>query len=179
VARQQKLPQDCAGCHHADDVHGGALGIHCDSCHNNSRFSGQQRFDHDLSSFPLVGLHVIVSCPQCHETQRFKDAPTRCVGCHSAQDVHKGGLGQECATCHSPNGWNLWLFVHGARTHFALTGALSVLRCRDCHKRPASEVKPSMECAACHQSDDVHAGQFGRQCERCHSTLTFRGGRAK
>jgi hypothetical protein len=178
VAKEQKLPQDCAGCHRADDVHGGALSSGCESCHNSVRWS-ENRFDHDLSSFPLVGLHVVVTCAQCHETQRFNDAPGRCVGCHAAQDVHKGSLGDDCAICHSSNGWKLvGSFDHGKRTRFPLTGAHQPLRCQACHIRPANEVKLSMECVACHQSDEVHGGQFGRKCERCHNTQTFRGGHA-
>jgi hypothetical protein len=178
VATLQKLPLDCGGCHRAQDVHGGALGERCDSCHNGNGWAGGVRFDHDLTSFPLVGMHVLVTCAQCHETQRFKDAPTRCAGCHAAKDVHKGGLGTDCAACHSPNAWNLWKFDHAAATPFALTGAHRGLRCASCHTRPASEVKLAAECASCHQRDDAHGGQFGRQCEHCHNTQTFRGGRA-
>jgi hypothetical protein len=40
-------------------------------------------------------------------------------------------------------------------------------------------VKLSKDCVSCHQKDDIHAGQFGRQCQRCHTTVTFRGGRAR
>ena len=176
---QQKLGKDCASCHRADDVHGGALGKNCDRCHGSTRWSEDVRFDHDLSAFPLVGLHVVVTCAQCHESQRYGDAPKGCNGCHAGNDVHKGALGPDCAACHSPNGWNLWSFDHGAKTHFPLTGAHQALRCADCHVKPAGEVKLSRECVSCHASDEVHGGQFGRQCDRCHTTITFRGGHAR
>ncbi len=178
AVQEQKLPTECAGCHRADDVHGGALGKDCASCHDTREWSKEIRFDHDLTRFPLLGLHVVVLCGQCHESQRFRDAPTGCNGCHAKNDVHKGSLGSDCAACHTPNGWNLWAFDHGVRTHFPLAGAHKALRCADCHIRPASEVKLSTQCASCHQSDDVHQGQFGRDCQRCHNTITFRGGRA-
>jgi len=179
AVKTQKLGTDCASCHRADDVHGGALGASCERCHDGTHWNENVRFDHDLTAFPLVGLHVVVICAQCHASQRFKDAPTGCVGCHTRNDVHKGALGRDCAACHSPNGWKLWDFDHGAKTRFPLTGAHRSLRCADCHIRPASEVKLSGDCVSCHASDDVHTGQFGRQCERCHSTLTFKGGSAR
>ena len=112
-------------------------------------------------------------------TLPFGDAKARCVDCHKPDDVHKGGLGDKCDTCHSPNGWRLWEFNHQKETGFALSGAHSRLKCVDCHRKPAAEVKISPACVACHQKDDVHTGQFGRQCERCHTTTTFQGGRAR
>ena len=175
--QEQKLGTDCGSCHRADDVHGGALGVGCDRCHQSTAWR-EVRFDHDLTAFPLVGLHVVVTCAQCHESLRFKDAPTGCNGCHAKNDIHKGGLGADCESCHSPNGWNLWSFDHGAKTHFPLDGAHKALRCADCHVKPVEEVKLSRDCVSCHASDDVHAGQFGRHCDRCHTTTTFRGGRA-
>jgi len=178
VARAQKLPTDCAGCHRADDVHGGALGKACDRCHASARWSERIRFDHDLSDFPLVGLHIVVTCAQCHASQRFTDAPKDCNGCHAKDDVHKGSLGPQCADCHTPNGWKLWQFDHAAKTRFALTGAHATLRCADCHVKPANEMKLSRDCGSCHAGDDIHDGQFGRHCERCHNSISFRGGRA-
>jgi hypothetical protein len=36
-------------------------------------------------------------------------------------------------------------------------------------------VKLNPTCLSCHEQDDVHLGQYGRQCQRCHSTITFKG----
>ena len=175
----QKLATDCVGCHRADDVHVGQLGKQCENCHNSNDWRRDIGFDHDLSSFPLVGLHVAVPCEQCHLTKQFKDAAADCHGCHEADDVHRGGLGKQCDTCHSPNGWRLWKFDHNKQTQFPLTGAHTSLECAECHRGRVDSLKPSMDCISCHQQDDVHAGQFGRQCQRCHSTSTFKGGRAR
>ncbi|MGD9842450.1 MAG: cytochrome c3 family protein [Steroidobacteraceae bacterium] len=175
----QKLGKTCVACHRAEDAHAGQLGDRCDQCHRADSWRQDVRFDHDLTDFPLVGLHVTVTCAQCHLTKQFKDAATNCFGCHKADDVHNGGLGDKCDTCHSPNGWRLWRFDHDKQTHFPLTGAHAKLVCADCHQKRVEVLKPSMDCLACHQQDDVHAGQFGRQCQRCHTTTTFRGGRAK
>jgi hypothetical protein len=49
--------------------------------------------------------------------------------------------------------------------------------CEGCHKQPPHVAKPSQDCAACHADDDVHLGQYGRQCQRCHVTTTFKAAR--
>ena len=169
----QKLGTTCISCHRAQDAHAGQLGA-CEQCHVADTWRGEVRFDHDLTDFPLLGLHVVAACEQCHLTLRYKDAKSDCYSCHQNNDVHRGGLGKQCATCHNANGWNIWTFDHGKATRFALTGAHAPLDCAACHKRPASEVKLPMDCGSCHVRDDIHFGQFGRQCQRCHTTISFK-----
>jgi hypothetical protein len=111
-------------------------------------------------------------------TLQFADAPQDCAACHAKDDVHKGALGKDCATCHTPNGWKLWDFDHAARTRFPLTGAHAKAACPQCHLRPENVSKPSMVCGSCHTEDDVHAGRFGQQCQECHSTSSFKRPRA-
>jgi hypothetical protein len=118
---------------------------------------------------------VVVPCEQCHVTRAYKGEPHDCFACHQASDVHQGSLGRDCAQCHSANGWNIWEFDHGKQSGFALTGAHRNLTCAQCHREPADQVKLASTCVACHRDDDVHLGQFGTQCQRCHSTATFRG----
>ncbi len=173
----QKLGTTCAGCHRGDDVHAGALADGCDSCHTTDGWRSDIRFEHELTDFPLLGLHAIVGCGQCHASRAFAGAPQECVDCHRSSDVHEGSLGRECAKCHSPNGWKLWDFDHNRQTKFALTGAHGKLSCSDCHRRPAGQFKLPSDCASCHRDRDVHLGQFGVQCQRCHSTITFKGAR--
>jgi hypothetical protein len=177
VVADQHLDTVCASCHRASDVHSGKLGTDCAACHTPEGWRASVAFDHDLTDFPLVGLHVAVPCEQCHVTRAYKDAGRDCVACHRSDDAHKGGLGTECAQCHSPNGWRIWEFDHGKETGFVLTGAHGKLNCADCHKQPPSEVKLSSSCGYCHTQDDIHLGQYGRQCQRCHSTISFKGAR--
>lgn len=174
VLKQQKLAKDCAGCHAVDDVHQGSLGRDCQHCHKESSWRDEVKFDHDLTRFPLVGLHVGVPCEECHATRAFREAPDECVSCHRAKDVHKEHLGEECGSCHNPNGWNFWQFDHAAKTHFPLAGAHERLGCRDCHRKPEHESGTASECVACHEGDDIHEGHFGRDCGRCHGTESFR-----
>ena len=175
--KKQKLGKDCAACHRASDPHGGALGLACDSCHGVQKWKQDIRFDHDLTDWPLMGMHSIVSCGQCHASRAFKGAPKDCIDCHRQNDVHKGGLGKDCAACHTTNGWKSWDFDHARQTGFALSGAHAKAKCVDCHRQPAGLVKLAGDCASCHRKDDIHLGQYGTQCQRCHTTLTFKGAR--
>jgi hypothetical protein len=175
----QKLQQDCAGCHRADDVHSGKLGTDCAQCHSVVAWRTDVHFDHDFTNFPLVGLHVAVPCEQCHVTRAYTDVKHDCNSCHHESDVHHGSLGSDCAKCHTPNGWNIWEFDHGKQTGFTLAGAHRKLTCAQCHRQPADQVKLDTTCVACHRQDDVHLGQFGVQCQRCHTTTTFKGARRR
>jgi hypothetical protein len=177
VIATQKLPRECVGCHKASDVHLGKLGKRCDDCHTTAGWRSEVSFDHDLTSYPLVGLHVAVTCEQCHLTKEYRDLGKECIDCHRKDDVHQGHRGKDCGRCHSPNGWTLWEFDHGKETRFALTGAHGTLACESCHRRPPDEVKLKQDCLSCHEKDDVHLGQYGRQCDRCHSTVTWKGAR--
>ncbi|HLW24330.1 MAG TPA: hypothetical protein VKT22_08230 [Steroidobacteraceae bacterium] len=176
-ASTQKLPKDCAGCHRSEDPHGGKLKGGCESCHGESHWRTDIRFDHDLTSYPLLGLHRLASCAQCHQTLAFNGAPDTCIGCHAHEDVHKGALGRKCESCHSVNGWSLWVFDHAKQAHFALLGAHAKLKCADCHVEPPETVKLSQSCVSCHRKDDRHLGQYGPQCGRCHSSISWKGAR--
>ena len=170
-----KLPTDCAGCHLADDVHHGSMGRECATCHVATGWKDKVRFDHDMTRFPLVGLHATVACEECHATRAYRDTARECIACHRADDLHKGNLGKECASCHNPNGWKFWQFDHGQATHFALEGAHAKLKCQSCHIKPADQVKLPTACGACHARDDVHHGGFGADCARCHSSISWHG----
>lgn len=174
----QKLERECGACHRIDDVHAGTAGAACQQCHGGDAWRPIVGFDHDLTSFPLVGLHVAAPCARCHVSLAFGETPSTCNECHAAEDVHKGALGPQCADCHTPSGWDLWEFDH-ATTGFALSGAHSQASCADCHREPPGVAPTPTDCAACHRNDDVHLGQFGRQCQQCHTTTTFRGARRR
>lgn len=173
----QELPKDCASCHRGDDVHAGAQRVGCETCHGTVSWKAGLTFDHDLGAFPLLGMHVVVGCGQCHASRAYAGAPHDCISCHRSSDVHKGSLGRDCAACHSPNGWRIWDFDHNRQTKFALTGKHAQLNCGDCHRESTGFTKLPRDCASCHRDQDIHLGQFGAQCQRCHTTLSFKGAR--
>ena len=173
--REEKLATTCFACHATDDPHKKQLGEACGTCHGIVSWSKDVRFDHDLTNFPLLGLHAAVACESCHVTLAFKDAKAGCIDCHRADDVHKGTLGENCAQCHNPNGWDRWQFDHATQTDFPLTGSHKDLACKECHHEPVyRKSSQTAACYACHAKDDEHAGQFGRRCEQCHQTDSFK-----
>jgi hypothetical protein len=165
---------ECVGCHAKDDVHKGQEGKRCEQCHQEANWKTSS-FDHARARFALVGSHLTVACNKCHVTARFKDAKSECVACHQKDDVHKRRLGTQCDTCHNPRTWKGWDFDHARKTQFLLDGAHRNLRCEACHNRPV-DGRPTLPttCASCHAGEDVHDGAFGRQCEQCHVTSSFK-----
>lgn len=172
-----KLSKSCNGCHGKQDPHKGSLGAECAKCHNESSWHTRVAFDHDLTRFPLIGLHAAVGCTACHQTKAYKEAPHACQDCHS-DNHHRGRLGSLCSRCHTPNGWDRWLFDHARDARFELTGAHRTLTCHACHKASAAQrVTAPKACIACHSKDDIHHGAFGTSCESCHTTESFRSTR--
>lgn len=167
------LPRDCGGCHLGDDVHqepGMAL---CATCHNTKSWKGIAQFNHDFAQFPLVGLHQLVPCQNCHVANQFSLGDSQCSSCHLADDVHKNALGSACETCHTPNAWNLWQFDHAEKTHFALDGKHDGLACEACHQPGANAKDTSPVCGRCHRRQDIHSGGLGDHCDTCHNTTNF------
>lgn len=164
----------CSDCHAEHDPHKGQLGKDCAQCHDESSWR-QARFDHDLTGFPLIGMHSTASCASCHASHAYKDAGKQCNDCHHDKDVHQARLGPDCASCHNPNDWKLWQFDHDKRTKYRLEGAHQGLSCVACHTTAVSgRIELPHECHSCHDNDDVHNGAFGKSCTDCHDTRTWK-----
>ena len=85
------LDMTCNACH--DNVHGDAFAVNgvtrCDRCHVSTSWM-PERFDHNLTAFPLEGRHTEVSCAACHEiidengekTVLYKLNKLECIDCH-------------------------------------------------------------------------------------------------
>ncbi len=187
----EALPTECSSCHEKDDPHqdanGQGLGS-CETCHSTTDWAIDISFSHELTDFPLLGGHRLATCEQCHDGLKFSfprnpaDVATTkgsgqsggigCRDCHADDDPHEGALGSRCSRCHNPVAWSLWEFEHDKKTDFPLTGAHTDLVCAACHP-PGTWKSPSQSCNACHRSDDIHAGGFGRDCAACHVTSSF------
>ena len=172
---KDQLSQDCFACHQKDDKHRNQLGRECEQCHVTEDWKKTVRFDHGRSRFPLVGAHLRIECKSCHLTPAFKDASLDCAACHAKDDTHKRRLGADCGACHNARAWKLWDFDHTRRTRYPLEGAHAKAACVSCHKNPGDKLPElATTCLSCHAADDVHVGNFGGQCERCHTPRSFR-----
>jgi hypothetical protein len=173
----RKTSTDCFSCHKKDDKHEGQAGKACESCHSDKTWR-VEKFDHSLTKFPLTGRHITATCKSCHLTQRFKDVELTCYACHKKEDKHKQKLGERCENCHNARSWRLWDFNHDKRTQYVLEGAHRKVTCESCHKKEAPKGKDAapvgINCLSCHQSTDVHDGQFGMRCEQCHVTENWK-----
>jgi Zn finger protein HypA/HybF involved in hydrogenase expression len=174
---KDKVSQACIACHQKDDKHRGVEGNRCEDCHLESDWkTTKDKFDHGLTRFPLLGKHgdKKVKCEDCHRSQAYAAAPVDCWSCHQIDDVHKRRLGKLCEPCHNPVDWKRWDWNHDKRTRFKLDGAHQKLSCYDCHSKPVDDAKLPMGCVPCHEKDDVHAGSFSKQCDRCHVTKNWK-----
>lgn len=167
----EKLQTTCNSCHEKDDKHKGQEGKKCETCHNVNDWK-KTTFNHNtMSQFPLKASHGLVTCKKCHAAPTFKDAKSDCWSCHEKDDakIHKRRLGTACETCHNERSWAVWDFDHD-RTGFKLTGPHKNLsNCYACHIKPMErKVRAPTACGGCHDKDDIHNGEYGPQCDRCH-----------
>ncbi|KPK39203.1 MAG: hypothetical protein AMJ69_06310 [Gammaproteobacteria bacterium SG8_47] len=171
----RKLPTNCHSCHDLDDSHNGEQGDRCERCHAPSGWRKQVRFEHDVTHFPLIGIHAAVACEECHLSPVYKKTPGDCNACHKHQDPHKAALGIQCESCHTPNGWQVWRFDHNLESEFRIDGAHKKVHCDACHFEAVETMaRDPRACIACHRRDDAHRGQFGPRCGRCHGTSSFK-----
>ncbi len=168
--------RECVACHRKDDAHKGSFGPKCESCHGVEGGWKQLRFDHDRDTrFPLRAKHKAARCDSCHKGGLFKEPlPRGCIGCHKADDAHKGTLGEDCAKCHDERGWKGAKFDHDRDTHFPLRGKHKAAKCESCHKPGAPRGKLPTACFACHEEQDAHAGLYGEKCEKCHGDADWK-----
>ena len=169
-----ELKTTCESCHLEDEVHEGALGKQCENCHAEISWQDPVFFDHDLTKFPRLGLHREPECDDCHASQVFTDTESECVSCHLEVDPHDGHFEDSCGACHNPVAWDIWTFDHNVQTEFVLEGAHAVVACDDCHRSGLAKMKGiDGSCISCHRASDIHDGEFGADCGRCHSAESF------
>jgi hypothetical protein len=165
----------CADCHRDLDAsvmeaHDRAFGPDCLACHDGIDTYGAA-FDHSVTAFPLEGSHAPLACAGCHQQAAaiadLQGTPQDCFACHQDDDAHAGRYGQDCAACHSAQGWEQVTIDHD-QTGFPLVGLHVDVACEDCHRDNVYQGTP-LECVACHQADDAHDGQFGSDCGACHT----------
>ena len=167
----------CMGCHAHTNVHDGEFSDkQCLNCHKGAgririTRKAARKYHGPRSRFPLDKGHKGVTCEKCHINDNYKDTPMECgVRCHE-DSLHRGTLGDECSTCHSPGTWKGDRFDHTDDTEWPLRGFhRTVPKCADCHpKRDYAKTPTNCSAQGCHAKDDAHLGRLGDKCERCHS----------
>jgi hypothetical protein len=185
------LERQCSTCHR--DVHSGALGQDCTTCHGMEKWKPAPKFDHAKTDYPLTGAHLDVACAKCHQDPRFatkrdsagavvpvfKPLPhTQCSACHN--DPHANRFGPTCSECHQTRSFTViegQSFNH-SRTRYPLQGKHAAVACKACHEPGGVKVKDPVftSCGSCHK--DAHAGLAtlaGKpaDCAACHTVQGF------
>lgn len=154
-------------------LEGAHMRLRCDDCHK-SPFNQSVKGDKSLTlARTLLGLDK--ACLSCHE------------------DEHQKQLPAECLSCHKMDAWKpASLFAH-EKSRYPLTGKHSSVECGKCHKVSPKTILPAVgairkkekpeayttykpidfsNCTPCHQ--DVHKAKLGPDCQKCHSTASFK-----
>lgn len=172
-------PDSCDACHRQMDLgfmtaHTLSFGSACLDCHDGVDRLGK-KFDHNIFSFKLTGRHVGLACVQCHIDARglgdFEVTLQDCYSCHHADEPHEGRFGLDCSQCHTADGWSPAKFDHNLSV-FKLEGRHAEAACESCHVNRQFKGTP-VDCYACHQQDDEHAGQYGTDCSACHNPSSW------
>ena len=82
----------------------------------------------------------------------------------------------DCSLCHEGQGWqdlrDDFTYDHAAETGVELSGAHAEATCIRCHNdRGPVATFAARGCAGCHE--DVHRGELGTSCDRCHQETTW------
>ncbi|MCB8984249.1 MAG: hypothetical protein H6659_10525 [Ardenticatenaceae bacterium] len=182
----------CQNCHvDVAEQRAEALGLHgllpvtseCQSCHQEHQGRETQitvfafnNVDHTLLADFSLERHRTdydgqpLNCESCHQLGQYGPEAMDCATCHvdHAPDFmaqHQNQYGDDCVGCHDGHD-RLANFDHNEQ--FALTGEHTAVACEACHTNQVYAGTPTT-CAGCHTEPDLHAGQFGLACERCHS----------
>jgi hypothetical protein len=137
-----------------------------------------KNFNHDATSFPLVGAHRSLQCSQCHLGGRYKSLPTTCSNCHNGQIAYGKPIthlmtAQDCDTCHTTSSWSPATFQHDLAR---VTG-----QCSTCHNgqkatgKPQNHIATTQQCDTCHRTTAwipatfTHDASTAGQCSTCHN----------
>ena len=183
-------PTDCESCH-IDAFMSTTAPNHveldfdrnCSGCHGTVTWNAVRfdRFDHNVTGFPLVGTHRSLDCAQCHVGGGFAGADAECFTCHQpdfestrSPNHVSGGFPTDCQQCHGSQNWTPADFDHGL-TGFPLTGSHGGLTCEQCHT-DGTQTTIESTCASCHRIDYDNApnhvsSNFPQTCEECHNTV--------
>ena len=175
---------NCLECH--DDVHEGKFGTDCNRCHTEESFyalKDMSLFDHNVTDYPLEGMHTSVDCKECHKDRYTESIDfSYCKNCH--EDYHKGEFTDsnreaDCIDCHSLEEhftYTTYGFDEHNASVFPLEGAHMATPCFACHVDEDHWTFRNIgqSCIDCH--DDIHSEVIdqkyypNKDCTVCHDS---------
>lgn len=159
----------------------------CQSCHVEHRGRDAvisavalRNINHqELSGFSLARHEVRYDgsqmvCEDCHTEGRFSPDEVSCLDCHEDADgeliaQHSAEHGAECLGCHDGTG-AIVEFDHNSV--YLLEAGHETASCQACHA-DYRFAGTSQTCGGCHTEPDIHTGQFGQDCARCHTAVAW------
>lgn len=150
TAAHQFMESDCSGCHAPVQ---GVSPTQCTACHANESSLLQRQ--------PTAFHASIGSCTECHR-EHEGDAGLIAQMDHAA--LVRIGLRQLASGPTDSEARLLYLHLkkHGPATQADTPGSTRA--------QPREQL---LDCYACHETRDRHAGQFGRDCSTCHGTNSW------
>lgn len=168
----------------AQSPHGKDFKVDCARCHSVDNWDVDRQkitFDHDSTSYPLVGQHKNVECRSCHPTLLFSEAKKECADCHT--DIHQNTVGHDCDRCHNNQSF---VVTNITRIHqesrFPLVGVHKTADCVSCHPSESNlQFKPlGVECVDCHRdkylattNPNHQLAGYSTECSECHNVTSF------
>lgn len=178
---------DCISCH--VDVHRNRYGGDCEWCHTEATWGMDHWYrNHDMTNFPLTGMHRAVPCRDCHislSNDLYESLFSDCYDCHKTgfASAHAVTENHDCIICHNTLGW-IPVDMSNHDLLFPIYSGEHRRRkvwddCLDCHLSPGNYQEFS--CIHCHEHrqskmDDEHRGEVSgyvyesAACLSCHPT---------
>jgi hypothetical protein len=201
---RQKMTDACLACHtdlkqdqknfHAVMVaEGASLGcVQCHTDHNGPAavmlIKDVQNFPHNSTGFSLNSHQKMASgvpfkCSDCHINGYKTYDQSTCASCHTNLNQafmtgHTALYGLVCLNCHDGVDTYGHTFDH-SNVSFVLAGSHKALTCDKCHSGESSIVQMKntpQTCISCHAKNDLHQGDLGQDCGKCHLTTSWQQG---
>jgi hypothetical protein len=162
----------------------GPMQVACEKCHTASAWKpirAKPDFDHNKTGYPLRGLHLGVTCEECHVKPVFANVGSNCQDCHA--DLHRRKNGAQCDLCHRVTGWQVLIqSMNEHQDRFPLIGAHAAVDCYSCHKAGAvgefNRQGLSTDCISCHlkafqkaTAPNHQALGYSTDCLQCHNSM--------
>jgi hypothetical protein len=160
----------------------------CQNCHPEHRGAEADLVNvafHNFDHFALVGYSLAghvknydgteFTCSSCHFKSGDIAESLDCTSCHAAEDHdatarHVEEYGSRCLECH--DGVDRMMVEFNHDPYLPLQGGHQDIACGACHGETYPEGL-NATCKTCHEDPEIHAGEFGLDCIRCHTDAAW------